>query len=160
MAYPNPPDHYRLFTTPNALPPPSSVLLDALEFYPMFGRPVPNIRHPNNSKIETPNIDSDIIMYDLRGDLRVEAKQLTERLPEVVDDLLMTMQTNPDTCNEQLRRLDNVIKNIYHLLEVSREHEALSVLINLAESRVQAKRKILKDLESTTTAALSCLESN
>lgn len=151
--YPRPPDHFRTFTTPDAMTPPSHTLLDGIELYPMFGRPVPNIKHPNNCKIQVPSIDSDIVMYDLSGDFATEAKKLAELMPGVIEDLLLTIQTNPDACNEQLRKFDNVIKNIFHLLEVAREHEALDVLIKMAEERIEKKKRILDNLQEATSNA-------
>ena len=156
-SFPHPPDHFRNFVTPNAMTPPSHTLLDGFEFYPMFGRPVPNIKHPNNCTVQTPLIDSDIVMYDLQGDFRTEAKKLAELVPGVIEDLLVTIQTNPDACNEQLRKFDNVIKNIFHLLEVAREHEALNLVCKLAEDRLAEKRKVLENLEKASIEARNVL---
>jgi len=147
MEYPNPPDHYRLFTTANALTPPSPDLLSGSEFYPMFGRPVPNIKHRNNLRIQYPAIDRDILLYDTSSnDFPAEARKLAQMLPNVVDDLLHALQTNPETGNEMLRKFDNVVKNMYHLIEVAREQEALDVIEGLAKQRVEEKRRKLAQL--------------
>jgi len=156
-AFPNPPDHFRLFKTPTALAPPPHTLLSSLEFYPMFGRPVANTSHPNNCKVEVPAIERDIVMYDLKGDFKTEARKLSDMLPKVVDDLLNSIQMNPDTCNEHLRNFDNVVKNMYHLLEVCRQYEAFDVIEAIAARKVKEKRKKLEELNASIDSAKSIL---
>ena len=153
--FPPPPEHFKLYRTPNALAAPSHTLLSQSEAYWMFGRPIPNIKHKNNQKVVVPAIDEDVLLYNCQGDLSVEAGRLSLMLPSAVDELFSAIRTNPDGVNEQLRNFDNIVKSMFHLLEIAREPEAYEALVRLAQRAVEEKRKFLAELEEGIASSLA-----
>ena len=123
------------------------------EVYPMFGRPVPNIKHLKNWPVVVPHIEQDVLMYAMNGDSSSEAMKMIEELPEAVDNIFKAIECHPDTLNEHLRYFDNYVKSLFHLLEVCRESEALAVLEILANRRISQKKQLLDNIESAISDA-------
>ncbi len=161
--FPAPPDHFKLFAdSPEALTPPSAELLAGAEFFPSFGRPVPNIKHKRRQIFEPPVIDSDVLMYNREAEnLGGELQKIAQLFPAAIDELFNAVIREPETVNRPLRQIDNLVKNIFHICEIARNmNEPYAVAIALAKQRLEEKRKMRDSLMEAIEAAEKVLEEN
>ena len=159
--FPGPPDHFRVFFSPSALEPPKAALLETGEVFPSFGRPVPNLKTMLKRKFEAPPIDNDVVLYDRQSsDLGGELRKIANLFPGAIDEMFVALISEPETVNRPLRKIDNIVKNIFHICEVARNtREPYAVAVALAQRRLAEKRKLLDHLRTAVQDARKVVDS-
>ncbi|OEL31920.1 Mediator of RNA polymerase II transcription subunit 7b, partial [Dichanthelium oligosanthes] len=146
-AYPPPPPFYQLYKDyeqdPSSVPepPPLIPLIDGK--YVTFGTEhktnelLPSLESHNARQLypNGPNID-------LKKDLRTLNRELQLHILELADILL----ERPSQYACRIEDISLILRNLHHLLNSLRPHQARATLIHMLESQIQRRKQAIEDI--------------
>jgi MED7 protein len=120
-----------------------------------FGRLVsnPSLLKNQQNLFVPPPIDPDVFIAEREGNIKRDLKMLVDKMEVGIDALFELAVNTPDRLNSCLREIDNVVKNIFHIIETQRPFEAKQRIVDVYQRRVDEKRNILDKLKQAVEKA-------
>lgn len=100
-------------------------------------------------------------MYDLKtepSELGTELKKIAQQFPGAIDEIFAAIVFEPETVNRPLRKIDSLVKNVFHICEVARNAlEPYEVAVLLAKRKLEEKKKLRDHLKAAVEDARSLI---
>lgn len=82
-----------------------------------------------------------------------ELRRLNRSLLHSFLQLLQLMEESPMQCNTEVAHIQTLLLNMHHLLNSFRPHHAFDQLIGILQAQVDAKQKLLDELDAASCSA-------
>ncbi|XP_010909698.2 mediator of RNA polymerase II transcription subunit 7a [Elaeis guineensis] len=145
-SYPPPPPYYRLYKDyledPKSAPEPPPPIHDAT--YPLFGATyttdvvLPSLEDQGVRQLypKGPNIDFKKELQSLNRELQLHILELADVLVE-----------RPSQYARRVEDISLIFKNLHHLLNSLRPHQARATLIHILECQIQRRKQAIEDIK-------------
>ncbi|KAJ4763112.1 Mediator of RNA polymerase II transcription subunit 7 [Rhynchospora pubera] len=155
-SYPPPPPFYRLYsdysTDPDSAPPPPPPVEGS---YPLYGATytteavLPSLEDQGVRQLYSkgPNIDFKKELMSLNRDLQLHILELADVLIE-----------RPSQYARRVEDISLILRNMHHLLNSLRPHQARATLIHILESQIQRRKQAVEDIKRRREEAQKLLK--
>ncbi|XP_078171336.1 mediator of RNA polymerase II transcription subunit 7a-like [Carex rostrata] len=155
-SYPPPPPYYRLYsdyiTDPDSAPPPPPPIEGA---YPLYGSTytteavLPSLEDQGVRQLypKGPNIDFKKELTSLNRDLQLHILELADVLVE-----------RPSQYARRVEDISLILRNMHHLLNSLRPHQARATLIHILESQIKQRKQAVEDIKRRRDEAQKLLK--
>ncbi|KAJ3698164.1 hypothetical protein LUZ61_001869 [Rhynchospora tenuis] len=155
-SYPPPPPYYRLYsdylTDPDSAPPPPPPVEGS---YPLYGATytteavLPSLEDQGVRQLypKGPNIDFKKELMSLNRDLQLHILELADVLIE-----------RPSQYARRVEDISLILRNMHHLLNSLRPHQARATLIHILESQIQRRKQAVEDIKRRREEAQKLLK--
>ncbi|KAJ1697730.1 hypothetical protein LUZ63_006242 [Rhynchospora breviuscula] len=155
-SYPPPPPYYRLYsdysTDPDSAPPPPLPIEGS---YPLYGATytteavLPSLEDQGVRQLypKGPNIDFKKELMSLNRDLQLHILELADVLIE-----------RPSQYARRVEDISLILRNMHHLLNSLRPHQARATLIHILESQIQRRKQAVEDIKRRREEAQKLLK--
>ncbi|XP_072996066.1 mediator of RNA polymerase II transcription subunit 7a-like isoform X2 [Typha latifolia] len=144
-SYPPPPPYYRLYKDyeldPNSAPEPPPPIQGS---FPLFGATY-------TTEVVLPSLeDQGVRQLYPKGsntDFKKELKSLNRELQLHILELADILVERPSQYARRVEDISLIFKNMHHLLNSMRPHQARATLIHILESQIQRRKQAVEDIK-------------
>ncbi|KAJ3683911.1 hypothetical protein LUZ60_014138 [Juncus effusus] len=156
-SYPPPPPYYRLYadydTDPDSAPAPPLPIDGGA--YPLYGATytteavLPSLEDQGVRQLypKTPHIDFKKELMTLNRELQLHILELADVLVD-----------RPSQYARRVEDISLILRNLHHLLNSLRPHQARATLIHILESQIQRRRQAVEDIKRRREEAQRLLQ--
>ncbi|PPS07596.1 hypothetical protein GOBAR_AA13068 [Gossypium barbadense] len=101
------------------------------------------LQNPKSAPEPPPPIEGTYVCFDFKKELRSLNRELQLHILELADVLV----ERPSQYARQVEEISLIFKNLHHLLNSLRPHQARATLIHILELQIQRRKEALEDIK-------------